>query len=254
MSVLKSNTAHEAARAGATSGVSGAQAPAGLSRQRQVWLAATAVVLLLAALGVRWATARPTRGPGSPINSFSPDYVAATEQEAWAAYYYHQWPRLFGLLLDLTRSQFGLSPWESLYPTYVATRAQVAFSRHGDAGGDAERYMRQYYEYVKGPAGDQYDPARAAQLEVRWWVVHRHRAEDPDGQALVEALADLDQEVWRIPRAPALAAARFRAQANNLSDEWNRQGRQPDSPLLGQIREALAANYRILKAAVTGDG
>ncbi len=227
--------------------------PARLERRqwRRLMLTAIAVVILaLALLGVRYVTAAPARGPLPPIYSFSPEVVATTEQEAWAAYYNRQWLRLFHLLLQLTHTQFGLSLWQSLYPTSIATRAQIAFSRHGDAGGDAARYMRQYYEYVKGPSGGRYDPVKAAQLEVRWWVVHRHRDEYPSDHALVEALADLDQEVFQVSREAALKAGRYRADANNLSDQWNREGRRPDSPLLGQIREALLNNYATLKAGI----
>lgn len=222
----------------------------GVRRGRRVVVLVVAGLLLLGvALAVRSAASPPEAGPG--LERFSPDEMAALEQQAWQAYYERRWPALFGLLFRITRDQFGLPFWQSVYPTYLGTRAQVVFARQGDADGEAEGYMRAFYAAVREPSGGRYDPERAAAAEIRWWVVHRHRASYPDTSALVEALADLYAEVYQVPPQAVRVAAQHRAEAMELSDRWVREGKAPESPLLAEIEAELRESYRALRAALS---
>jgi hypothetical protein len=220
-------------------------------------LAALVVGLALAVLAYDAATA-PKATSGRPtLQQFGPETVGRLEQRAWAAYYERRWPELFDLLLRLTRGQFGLSLPRAVYASYLATRAQVVFARQGDRDGVAEEYMRRFYEDVREPTGGRYDPRQAADLELRWWVVHREREQYPDRAALAGALAATYGEVYQIPAERMLTAAEARAEAMDLSDRWNLEGKAPDSPLLGQIADLLVASYRALSEAVaepTPDG
>ena len=207
--------------------------------------------LLLAFVAYDAHTAPVARPGRAPLAAFDPETVGRLEQRAWAAYYYRQWPTLFDLLLRLARGQFGLSLPKAVYASYVATQAQVAFARQGDRDGLAEEYMRRFYEYVREPIGGRYDPRPAAELEVRWWVVHRQREQYPDHSALAEALAQTYAEVYQVPPDRVLAAGEARAAAMDLSDQWNREGKDPGSPLLDQIAELLTASYRALSDAVS---
>lgn len=218
-------------------------------RRRAIVVLVAGLLLVGVALAVRPA-AQPDERPG--LERFSPDEMAALEQEAWQAYYERRWPTLFQLLFRVTRDQFGLSAWQSIYPTYFGTRAQVVFARQGDAGGEAEAYMRSFYEIVRQPSGGRYDPERAAAAELRWWVVHRNRASYPDTRALTEALAGLYAEVYQVPAETVRPAAQHRADAMDISDRWVREGKDPASPLLAEIRAELLESYRALKAALTG--
>jgi len=152
-------------------------------------------------------------------------------------------------MLRLTRGQFGLSLPRALVASYLATRAQMAFARQGERGGGAEAFMRRFYRHVREPVGGRYDPRRAAELEVRWWVIHRERDQHPDRSALTAALAASYAEVHRVPVGRVAAAADFRAHAMDVSDRWVRDGKAPDSPLLGEIAELLVASYRALSEA-----
>ena len=57
-------------------------------------------------------------------------------------------------------------------------------------------------------------------------------------------------EVYGVPPERVLAAGEARAAAMDLSDRWNREGKDPNSPLLDQIAELLTASYRALSEAV----
>lgn len=190
------------------------------------------------------------RGPARRGRERGPEGLARLEQRAWQAYYERRWARLARLLLIVTRGHFELPLWQTPYATYLATRAQLAFARRGDAGGEAEAYMRRFYAVVRRARGSRYDPARAAAAEVGWWVVHRNRADYPDTTALVDALASLYTELYRQPRDAVRPAAHHRAEAMELSDRWVHEGKDPRSPLLGAIRSELARSYRALGRAI----
>ena len=207
-----------------------------------------ALVMVVVAYGV---VTTPTTIPGrSPLYAFDPETVGRQEQRAWAHYYYRQWPQLFDVLLRMTRSAFGLSLTQAAYASYINTQAQVTWARQGESDGTAEAYMREFYQYVREPVGGRYDSAKAAQLEVNWWAVHRHRDQYPDHAALAQALADMYAEVYQVPAERVPAAGEARAAAMDLSDQWIRDGKDPNSPLLEEIATLLVQSYRSLSEGI----
>ena len=110
--------------------------------------------------------------------------------------------------------------------------------------------MLRFYEYIREPVGGRYDSRKAAQLEVQWWAVHRNRDRYRDHAALTAALAATYAEVYQVPAERVTAAAEDRAQAMDLSDQWQREGKAADSPLLGQIADLLVRSYQSLSEAV----
>ena len=110
--------------------------------------------------------------------------------------------------------------------------------------------MRAFYQYVREPTGGQYDPARVAHLEIAWWAVHRNRDPYPDHTALAQALAATYAEVYQLPAERLLPAGTARAAAMDLSDQWIRDGKAADSPLLEEISLLLVQSYQSLADAV----
>ncbi len=218
---------------------------------RRVAIGAAAVGGGLLALILAYSIATtPTIRPGhTPLTGFDPVVVGRLEQQAWAAYYWRQWPRLFDHLLRLTRGQFGLPLHGAVYAAYLGTQAQVVWARQGAQDGLAEEYMRRFYAYVREPAGGRYDPERAAALEVRWWAVHRNREQHPDRSALAQALAATYAEVYQAPAHLMLPAGDARAAAMDISDRWIREGMHADSPLLEEIAALLIQSYQALADA-----
>jgi hypothetical protein len=220
-------------------------------RRRWTVLLSVGALLLLTAVAVRAATTLPQRIGDTPaLEDFQPERVGAIEQQAWEAYYNREWPRLFTLMLDLIQGQFGLSPAQTVEAAKLGTRAQVVFAERGADDGQAEDLMRQFYALVREPAGGEYDPARAAQLEVGWWVVHRQRERYSDDSALIAALAALYAEVYRLPVEDARPAAEHRARAMAASDRWVDEGRVRNSPLLTIARDELVSCYTALHSAL----
>ena len=206
--------------------------------------------LILAIIGYAIATTPPAIPARSPLTAFDPETVGRLEQRAWAAY----WRQLFDLMPRMTRSAFGLSLPQAVYASYLNTQAQITWARQGATDGKAEELMRRFYEFVREPTGGRYDSAKAATPEVNWWAVHRNRNQYPDHSALAQALADTYAEVYRLPAERMLPAGEARAAAMDLSDQWIREGKDPNSPLLEQIATLLVRSYQSVSEAVGTQG
>jgi hypothetical protein len=116
----------------------------------------------------------------------------------------------------------------------------------------AEACMRRFYGLVRLTYGEPASPARAAELELAWWRIHRalqHEAEASPA-TLVDALTQLYSYLYGEPEETLRAAAEHRARAMDLSDQWVAAGCPSDSPLLPLERAALVRSYAALLAAV----
>jgi hypothetical protein len=153
----------------------------------------------------------------------------------------------------LTRHTFAL-PWpQTLYGAWLVLRANQLWAPFPDNDPDgARRTMERFYRLVKRRYEEPFDPATAARLEVEWWRVHRARqhGDTNDETGLIDALTTLYAYVYRAPEATVRRAAEQRALAMRHCDQWVRDGRQPDSPAIDQIRAALVRSYAALLSAV----
>lgn len=173
--------------------------------------------------------------------SFDPRRVGALECAAWVAYYRRNWTALLRASVGLVRRTTGLAWPAALYGAGLVAQA----NRHWAAGEPdrARGAMRRFYALPRRAL----DPERAAELEVDWWRVHREGVSET---ALVDALAALYSYVYDAPVAEVTRAAELRALAMRFSDRWVSEGRDPASPLVGEIRAALVRSYAALLSAV----
>lgn len=152
----------------------------------------------------------------------------------------------------LARHTFGL-PWPStLLSAWLVLRANQLWAPFPDNDPDgARRAMERFYALVARHHEESFDPARAAELEVEWWRVHRaHQHDGADREELVEALMALYSYVYEVPATDTRVAAEQRALAMDHSDRWVKEGCDPDSPLITAERAALVRSYAGLLAAV----
>jgi hypothetical protein len=210
-----------------------AGAPAGGSRVGRPWV-------------IGW---RPNR-----LRSFSPLRVGNLEADVWVAYYRRQWARFLVLSVLVVRSAFGMDWIRTVHGAWLVLRANQLWAppppKNDPAG--ARRCMRRFYALLRLAHGEPADPARAAELEVEWWRVHRvhQRGEDGDGQPLVDALSRLYAFTFGLEEAALRPAAEYRARAMDIVDQWVTDGRHMSSPLLPPMRAALVRSYAALLAAV----
>jgi hypothetical protein len=112
--------------------------------------------------------------------------------------------------------------------------------------------MRRFYALIRLTYGEPANPAKAAELEIDWWRVHREIQHEPgrSQDELVESLIRLYGYLYGEPEEELRPAAAHRAKAMELSDQWVEEGCQPDSPLLPLEHAALVRAYAALLAAV----
>jgi hypothetical protein len=113
--------------------------------------------------------------------------------------------------------------------------------------------MRRFYALVRLSHGEPASPAKAAELEIDWWRVHRqvqYSAPGVGADDLVESVTRLYCYLFGEPEPAIRPAAVCRVQAMGLSDQWVREGCRPDSPLLPLVHAALVRSYAALLAAV----
>jgi len=193
------------------------------------------------------------RGPNR-LRSFSPLRVGHLEADVWVAYYQREWARFLALSVLVVRTAFGMDWIRTVHGAWLVLRANQLWAPpppKSDPAG-ARRCMRRFYALLRLTHGEPANPARAAELEVEWWRVHRihQRGEDGDTEPLVDALSQLYAYTFGVDEAALRPAAEQRARAMDLVDQWVTEGRRMDSPLLPPMRAALVRSYAALLAAV----
>jgi hypothetical protein len=206
------------------------------------------------------STGKVSVGMPTRLRSFDPVRLADLEYRAWVGYYLRRWPRVLIALVRLVRMGFGMDWRRTLHGAWLMLRAAQLWAPNPDNDPErAQACMRRFYTLVKLTYGEPANPAKAAELELDWWRVHRegqhrdgsHAIDDAEpAEELVEALTRLYCYLYGAPEAVLQPAAVHRARAMDLSDQWVRQGCQPDSRLLPLEHAALVRSYAALLAAV----
>jgi hypothetical protein len=186
--------------------------------------------------------------------SFDPRVVGELECAAWVAYYRRDWLAFLRPGLRVGRHAFGLSWKATIQCSWLVLRANQLWAPFPDHDPErSRRMMERFYRIVQQLYAEPFNPATAADLEVKWWRVHRDNQRSTsgsDGPALVAALARLYSHVYSVPEWSVRAAAEQRSLAMRYSDQWVREGCQPDSTLIDHEREALVRSYAALLTAV----
>lgn len=186
----------------------------------------------------------------SPLARFDPKKLAQYETVNWVAYYQKKWLVLLRASIGMVKEAFSLNTLQAAYAAYLVARAEMAAAPYPENDiPAAEKYMRRFYEYVRHVHGLDFDAADMARRDVKWWIVHRELFDSTDKQPLIEALYDLNMAYGAEPQG-ARQAAEYRTQAMVYSDNWIKQGKLPDSPLIPQEQAELENCYTALKRAI----
>jgi hypothetical protein len=182
------------------------------------------VLVAIAAGGAGWAVAELARPRRVDIRDFDPDEVARLETAMWRSYYDRRRLPLFGQLVALLQGQFHLQPLRAVALAGLAARASATF-QVGASHADYRRalpYLERYYAGIRAVSDVPFDPERAAELELEWWIVHREVDDHPSGD-LEAALADLAAELYQVPAERCWAHAARRAEAMTIRDRTSRR-------------------------------
>lgn len=183
-----------------------------------------------------------TRQSMDTIGQFNPDRIAELEAAGWRAYYARNWPRVFGLMVQLNREQFRMSRFAAVAGATDIVRASIAFAPLDNDVTAATSHLQRFYEKARRARHLQADAATLAQLEMHYWVVHRRLAIERkqvsghtgDIGPMVVALANLHAQIFTGSQEAIQQSAKWRADAattvdritggysNSVEDDWRR--------------------------------
>jgi hypothetical protein len=192
--------------------------------------------------------------PGFDMRGFSPDMIAYYETEGWRAYYDRNWLRAFGLMVRLSESQFHIPFPRSFLAVYHIIRASVAFVPRDHDLRVVSRHLMAFYRIAAVANSGAFDPQAVAELELRYWVLHRELAEIPDAdkRALIDCLAALHAALFGRAPAEMRDSAISRVAAADAVDRITSRRAADPAADWALVEASLRRAYSQVKQAVGG--
>jgi hypothetical protein len=162
-----------------------------------------------------WAVEARSKAP------FDPDRLAYLEVGGWRAYYDRKWPRMLRFMLQMMREQFGLSWPRSVQAAYYMVRASAAWAPVDHNTRVVRRNLRKFYRtVVLHGANFRFDPIKVAELEYRYWDVHRRLSGRPESAKgpLIQSFVDLHSALFGLPANAVKESAVGRARSADTVD------------------------------------
>ncbi len=154
------------------------------------------------------------------IRQFDPEIVGHLDTEMWRSYYNRKPLKLYFQLGHLVRRQFHAPFWRSQVMAFRAARAAFIF-KDGKEKKDYEKALpdlKKYYTFINQLSKEPFDANKAATLELEWWIVHRQRAQDDEGD-LDKALAESAAAIYNVSPTILSEYAYYRAAAMDIRDQ-----------------------------------
>jgi len=184
---------------------------------------------------------------------FDADRVAQLEAEGWRSYYDRDYPRIFWLMTQLTREQFGVpAPLAALAAVHIASAMKAFIPRDHDMAVVRERISR-YYAITRRYSRFAKDLGRVSELEAEYWDVHRRLIGKPDKAPFIDTMVALHTAIFGISSQQARESAVLRVEANNTVDRIT--GGSPDADAeWRRLKVQLAGCYRSIARELEENG
>lgn len=190
-------------------------------------------------------TALPTAWPDTRVEIDSVK-VAAAETNMWRAYYSGNLTILRTELINLLRSQFGLSHVDALdVGAHFSSAAMIFESTRGNYKQTVLPGLVRAYSQLKDKLSADFDPEEAARAELDWWAARRTPGKDSP-EAVGQLIAHLYAVVFGGDQSMFESAGLLRAQAAHLRDKG---GAQCDWE---KVESLLLDSYQALQEAHSG--
>lgn len=181
------------------------------------------------------------------LREFDPNMIAVIETSMWQAYYRHQFPKLFLLLLKLTHVHFHLNYIQNLKAAFYSASAAIDFRRNRGKE-NKERItekLTHFYKVISEHAIENFDYKKAAELECEWWFIDRY----PESYSVSrrEALARAMAILYQVNPLLLMEYADYRARAMELQDKAEVEKKEAD---WDKVTELLQYSYKSLHSAV----
>ncbi|HSD56015.1 MAG TPA: hypothetical protein VLA92_02580 [Candidatus Saccharimonadales bacterium] len=183
------------------------------------------------------------------LRQFDYEKVAKLDSDMWRSYYNHQFFKLFLQLIKLLRIQFRFNWFFTLKLAYYSAWAATYYRINKHKGVDNKRVLSnltKFYAVVSRHSVEAFDYAKAAELELAWWDVHRKSV--TNNPELERSLAEGAAAIYSVPVGKLTAYAHYRAEAMILPQhEGDDQPTPTDWP---KVTELLVKAWKAAYVAV----
>jgi hypothetical protein len=142
---------------------------------------------------------------------FDPITVGEKEFGWWKAHFEGNKEQMLRSLLEHNMLLFGLNQDEAREALLVLAESTRYHDSHD--WPKATEAVRNYYCIIKGKTGLNFDPQKAAELEVGWWKTHDELEGNPDKSELAKNFAELYAEIFSLEPEQLKVAGEIKAQA-----------------------------------------
>jgi hypothetical protein len=148
-----------------------------------------------------------------------PERIAYLEASGWHAYYDRDWLKLIGLMVQLNREQFNIPLPLAVVAAFHVARGSIAWAPIDNDPDAVRLHFTRFYRIAKRWSAMPFEPRRAAELEIDYWIEHRRLVGNPDKAAFVEAMTALHSHLFGLPLASVRESAERRVEANTIVDQ-----------------------------------
>ncbi|MEP7189659.1 MAG: hypothetical protein ABI901_10770 [Roseiflexaceae bacterium] len=190
--------------------------------------------------------------PSFDMCGFDPNAIAYYETEGWRAYYDRNWLRAFGLMVHLSDSQFHIPFPRSFLAVYHIIRASVVFVPRDHDLNVVRQHLVRFYCIAADANRGAFDPHTVADLELRYWEIHRELAAMPDSNkdSLLERVAALHAALFGRTPAELWASAVSRVAAANAVDQITSRRSSDPAADWELVESSLRRAYQQVKSAI----
>lgn len=183
------------------------------------------------------------------LTQFDYKKVGQLDAAMWRSYYKHEFIKLFGQLVLLTRYQVRLNWLLTIRLAFHAAWAAADYRIHKQSGVNQQRVLKnltRFYGLISRHSVERFDYIKAAELELAWWDVHRTSYHNHP--ALEKSLADAAATIFKVDPAKLTEYAHYRAEAMILP---RHERESPENPTDWPKIEAMTIRaWGALHAAV----
>jgi hypothetical protein len=177
---------------------------------------------------------------------FDPDRVAYFEAAGWRAYYGRRWLRVFRLMTQLCEEQFRIPAPMSWLAAYYVARASIAWAPEDHDDTSVRHYLKRFYRIARRYSGLRFSPARAGELELRYFDDHRRFSGQEDKGAYLGTMTELHAELFGVSPDEARESAEWRVRATATVDRITSKTSMDVDGDWAKAEEELRQCYRSL--------
>jgi hypothetical protein len=180
----------------------------------------------------------------------NPERIARLEAGGWRAYYDRDWPTLLRLMVQLNQEQFHIPfPLSVIAALHVALGSR-AWARVENDPRQVQRHFERFYRMARRWSELPFEPRRAAELEVRYWIEHRRLVGQDDKTSFIEAMTALHAHLFDLPHERVRESAEWRVRANNTVDRITSRLSSDTEADWARLEDELRQCYRSLQKAL----